>query len=293
MIKISLITDEISADPETAIELGTQWGVRDFELRGYYTDRVPNFSAFQKAHLREVLERYQAQIIAIGPGLFKIPYPGVKPTTTSLAWMDQAGYQRWETAQQNLTYHLNELLPKSLDYANEFGARKVLIFGFDRAGAAAGKPPDEILNVLRLAAERAGETGLELVLENEAGFWADTGGRTAEIIRLVNHRALRINWDPGNAFFTGESPYPDGYTAVRGLIGHVHFKDARANPDGQPVYTMDGQIDWKGQIGALVTDGYDGFISVETHTQPKIASSKILFDRFQSLLLGLPRTQGN
>jgi hypothetical protein len=33
-MKISIVTDEISSDVETAIELGLEWGVRDFELRG-------------------------------------------------------------------------------------------------------------------------------------------------------------------------------------------------------------------------------------------------------------------
>ena len=54
-IKISVVTDEISADPETAIELGTQWGIHDFELRGYFTDRVPVFSSYQRKHLQDVL----------------------------------------------------------------------------------------------------------------------------------------------------------------------------------------------------------------------------------------------
>ena len=72
-MKISLITDEISADPETAIELGAEWGIRDFELRGYFTDRAPRLSDYQKQRLRDLLVEYQARIIAIGPGLFKVP----------------------------------------------------------------------------------------------------------------------------------------------------------------------------------------------------------------------------
>ncbi|HEU4746298.1 MAG TPA: hypothetical protein VFS61_13720, partial [Anaerolineales bacterium] len=70
-MKISIITDEVSADPETAIELGAEWGIHDFELRGFFTDRAPRFSAYQKQRLRDALDEFQARIVAIGPGLFK------------------------------------------------------------------------------------------------------------------------------------------------------------------------------------------------------------------------------
>ncbi len=74
-IQISVVTDEISADPETAIELGTQWGIQDLEFRGYFFDRVPLFSSYQKAHLQEILQRYEARIVAIGRGSSKSPFP--------------------------------------------------------------------------------------------------------------------------------------------------------------------------------------------------------------------------
>ena len=36
IVKLAIVTDEISADPETAIELGAEWGIHDFELRGVF-----------------------------------------------------------------------------------------------------------------------------------------------------------------------------------------------------------------------------------------------------------------
>ena len=42
---ISIITDELSGDPETAFELGLEWGVSRFELRGVHDERVPRLSA--------------------------------------------------------------------------------------------------------------------------------------------------------------------------------------------------------------------------------------------------------
>jgi sugar phosphate isomerase/epimerase len=283
-MKISVITDEISADPETAIELGVEWGVREFELRGFGTDRVPRLSAYQKQRLRDILEMYQAHIIALSPGVFKLAYPPKRPPWTTLGWMDRAGYESWAEAQRLVRHHLDELLPASLDYASEMGVRTVVIFSFDRAGAPPGQPPEEVLNALRLAAERAGAAGIQLAIETEDGFWADTGAHTAQIVRAINHPALGVNWDPGNAFFAGDTPYPAGYKAVRGLVRHVHFKDALRDAAGRPHYVAEGQIDWAGQIKALAADGYDGYISIETHIRPKVAAARAALERLRRLI---------
>ena len=283
-MKISLITDEISADPETAIELGAQWGVHDFELRGFFAERVPRLSDFQRRHLHDVLDQYQAHVVGIGSGLFKIAAPPARPQRLPLAWMERSAHDNWAAAQALLHQHLNELLPASLDFANEFGASLVVIFGFDRAGAPAGQAPEQVLNYLRQAAERARAAGLQLALENEDGFWADTGAHTAQVVSAVNDPSLGINWDPGNAFFAGDTPYPPGYNDVRRLVRHVHFKDARRDPGGSLQYVVDGQIDWAGQIQALAQDRYEGFISIETHVQPKVEAGMAALKRLRAML---------
>jgi len=283
-MKISMITDEVSADPETAIELGTEWGIHDYELRGFFTERAPRFSSYQKQRLRDALDEFGARIVAIGPGLFKFPYPQAKAPRQPLGWMDWAGYQDWTEAKRQHEFHLNELLPETLDYANELGAHLVIIFSFDRGGAPPGFPPDEILNCLRTAADRASSAGLKLAIENENGFWADSGERTAKVVKMINHPALGINWDPGNAFFAGDTPFPIGYNTVRELVYHVHFKDAFKTPDDTFHYADQGQVDWDGQIRGLAANNYDGFISIETHIRPKVASARSALERLSGLI---------
>ena len=283
-MKISIVTDEISADPETAIELGVEWGVHDFELRGYFTDRVPVLSEYQRLHLRDVLQEHEARIVAIGPGLFKCACPPARAERLPLGWMERGAYDAWSAARGVVQYHLHERLPASLDYANELGAGVLVVFGFDRAGAPPGPPPEEVLNWLRIAAERAQTAGIQIVVENEEGFWADTGMRTADMVRTVNHPCLGVNWDPGNAFAAGDKPFPEGYKKVRGLVRHVHFKDAVRGENGLVQQVVEGQIDWAGQIRALHEDGYAGFISVETHMRPKVQSGRASVQRLLALI---------
>ncbi len=283
-MKISIITDEISADPETAIELGSHWGIHDFELRGFFSERVPLISPFQKQCLHDAVDEFGARIIAVGPGIFKEPFPLSPPPRTHLSWMDQANYEEWASIKERLQYHLNELLPPSLDFAAEFGAGLVVIFGFNRLDAVPGLPPDEALEYLHHAAEKASAARIQLALENEAGFWADTGQRTAEIVRAVGHPSLGVNWDPGNAFFAADEPFPVGYQFVRGLVRHVHFKDAQRTLAGNFEYCAVGQVDWAGQLRALADDGFDGFISIETHLHPKVAAAEAALERLKALL---------
>jgi len=287
-MKISIVSDEISADFETAIELGTAWGVTDFELRGYGSQRVPLFSGFQKQRLQELLEEYHARVVAISPGLFKIPYPSKKRERFPLQVIDSKLYQDWHDARSLVDYHLHELLPASFEYAKEIGAEVIIIFSFKRGSCPAGPAPGEILESLHWAAQCAEKSGLQLAIEVEDQFWADTGERTAQIIRSINLPALGVNWDPGNAIVAGDIPYPDGYKPVREYIRHVHFKDVVRLPGGGYRYDVKGEIDWSGQIHSLAAGGYDGFISVEPHMQPKVASAKALYQRLRDLIAAVP-----
>jgi len=283
-MKISIVTDEISSDFETAIELGVEWGVHNFELRGAGGNRVPYLSDFQTDKIQHLLESYQAQIVALSPGLFKIPFVPAERGRFPVEYIDQGIYQEWKAGRELMKFHLDELLPASIEYALKLEVPLIVIFGFDRQGLPPGDPPGEVIDALRKGAELAGKAGIKLAIEVENGFWADTGERSAALIRKVNHPALGVNWDPGNAIEAGDIPFPDGYHAVRDLVRHVHFKDVISLPEGGFRYAVEGEIDWLGQIRALSKDGYGGYISVETHMAPKVQSAKMVLDRLVSLL---------
>jgi sugar phosphate isomerase/epimerase len=104
------------------------------------------------------------------------------------------------------------------------------------------------------------------------------------MIRAVGVAGFGVNWDPGNAFAAGDIPFPNGYQAVRQYVQHVHFKDALRRPDGTIDHTIEGEIDWAGQIRALHEDGYQGYISVEPHLQPKIATARAATARLKRLI---------
>jgi sugar phosphate isomerase/epimerase len=283
-VKISIVTDELSGDPETAFELGLEWGVHHFELRGVYGERVPRVSPHARHRLIRAVRDFGVSITAVSPGLFKFPFPAAEPARSNLGWMDAGLFSNWRNRQAMLEDHLQKLLPETLDFAQEVGAPAIICFGFSRDGAPGGAAPSGVIFALGEAAERCARAGIKLLIETEEGHWADTGERSAALVRRVGSPALGINWDPANALIDGDVPFPAGYEFVKSLVGNVHFKDARVHPDGAWELVAEGDVDWAGQIEALIAAGYSGAVAIEPHLSPSFASTRNALARLRRLI---------
>jgi sugar phosphate isomerase/epimerase len=280
----AIVTDELSGDPETAFELGLEWGVSHFELRGVFDARVPRLAPHLRRRLVRAVREFGVTITALSPGLFKCPFPDGEPARSNLGWMDRDRFEAWESVRATVDDHIDRLLPETIELAAELGARALIAFGFSRGGRAAGPAPAGVVETLARAAETAAGAGVELLIETEEGFWADTGARSATLVERVGHPSLGINWDPANALIEGDVPFPDGYAAVRRHVRNVHFKDARRYPDGSWELLAEGDVDWRGQIAALAADFYSGMIAVEPHLSPSVASTRAALARLSALI---------
>ncbi|MCL4515908.1 MAG: sugar phosphate isomerase/epimerase, partial [Firmicutes bacterium] len=172
-------------------------------------------------------------------------------------------------------------LQRCIELAHLFDTRLVRSFSFWRLTETAGLSGLDGQELEKIAAyyetplTMAARNRVILALENEHACRVASGAETERFFRLVRARfpdvssSLGLIWDPGNAFFVGEKPYPDGYRFVRNLpIVHVHVKDARVNPrTGKPEWAAIGQgeIDFPGFLSELNASGYSGVVSLETH----------------------------
>ena len=100
------------------------------------------------------------------------------------------------------------------------------------------------------------------------------GSRTHRMIQEVGSPHLGANWDPCNAYGTAETPYPDGYNAIRPSIFNVHVKDTRSGALIECVPVGEGAVDWEGQLSALVRDRPVEHITIETHCLPLVEKSR-------------------
>lgn len=261
-MEIGIVTDEISMDGKKAFAYGKEWGVRNFELRNIWGKRVPRLEKEEIKRLKDLINEYNIKITALSPGIFKIPLsdPAMK-------------------------IHKGKLLEDTFRLGKDLKVNKIIIFGIkreERDAEGAISHAIEHINEIVLKAEKE---GFEILIENEPGCWADTAESTLKILKEINNPYFKLNWDPGNAAWGNDSPYPDGYRLIKDYVANVHFKDVRKTDQGCEWATVEqGEIDWAGQLKALKKEEYRGIITIETHLEPLIENTKSNFNTLSKLL---------
>jgi sugar phosphate isomerase/epimerase len=252
------------------------------DLREAAGKNLMNWDAAQIADVQKVLERFKLKVACLATPVFKVDWPEA-PKSAFSPTRDEFGASFGFKQQDELLEHAFEL-------AGQFKTDRIRIFDFWRL--ADQKPHRAAIDdVVRKAAAKAAKRNLTLVLENEYACNTATGAEAARLAGAIQDKALMITWDPGNAQFRDEVPFPGGYAAIpKGRIGHVHCKDAKKSADGKKWEWMamgSGVIDWAGQFRALKQDGYAFACTLETHWRgagtPE-ASSRESFAGMKALL---------
>jgi sugar phosphate isomerase/epimerase len=257
--QLSVLSDEISQDFARACEVASQeFSLRQIELRSLWSKNALGLDSNEIAEALRLLKRFDLQVTAIASPLFKVDWPAA-PKPKAAEHRDQFN-ANFTFAQQG------EVLDRSIELARTFGTKLVRCFDFWRIENQA--PHRQAMNeILQRGAEKAGQNGVTLVLENEFACNTATATEAASVLSSVTSRFFMLNWDPGNAAMAGETPFPDGYLLLpKERIAHCHCKDVvRENTKLQWAPVGQGSIDWVGQFRALIRDGYRGVMSLETH----------------------------
>jgi sugar phosphate isomerase/epimerase len=262
MIELGIVSDEICLDFRQAVAHGMRWGITRYEIRCVTSGRIPAVDQAEWKDILACVREHRLSITALSPGVFKHPISNMS----------------------DITRELDEVLPRTFAMAKECDCPLVIIFGLQRQKNEPPQHYHEVLDILRRAALAAEKEKIRLAIENEPGFWCDTGANTARVIHDVNVPSLGANWDPCNAYGTIEVPYPDGYRAIRPVIFNVHAKDTRRGALIECVPIGKGAIDWKGQLDALQRDKIVGHVTIETHALPLVENSKENVDTIHRLL---------
>ena len=267
--RISITSNEISQDFMTAVEIGTSWGIHHYELKKVMNARVPDLEDAAIKRMKEELDRFEADVVSVSPGLFMGVEAGSETART------QAG----------------PVLDRSLAFAQRFGARVLICWGFVRPE---GTPPDasapqEVIDALGRVAARAQDAGLLVVIENGPQDWTNAPAGMLDVLTRVGSDNLRLAWDPGNYTPLGQVPYPDAYREIAPYVSHLHLKDVAQigplDPRGRDYRVIgEGVIDWQGQLQALADNGYDGYLNIETHHGPFVAKSRGNWEALKGML---------
>ncbi len=242
------------------------------ELRVISGKNIMDLSDAELDRVAALVEAWGFQVISIASPLFKCVLPGSPPVDDR--------FQQDVFAAKYTFEDQPRLAERAFFIANKFGAKIVRVFSFWRTV----QPEacfESVVRELGQIAEKAASHGLIIGLENEHACNIATGAETRRALDRLEYPNIGVVWDPANAYVSGENPFPSGYGQLPPKrIVHVHAKDCHMEGH-KPVWGPLGTrgVDWKGQIAALLRDGYKGYLSLETHWAgpggDKLQASKI------------------
>jgi sugar phosphate isomerase/epimerase len=253
-MKLGIVSDEIARDFAGALRVGVPLGLLRYEIRNLAAGRAPMCGDRAMREVERIARQEGVEITALSPGLFK---------NTE----DRAAFRR----------EMDEVYPRAVEWAHRWKLPGLIVFGFHKPGAteatapefSSAHPPDEVVEWLAEAGERARADGLTLMIEPEPICWCDSGRATAALLARAGSAGLKINYDPGNVAWLENRDPLDEFAAVAPLVANVHIKDLRplARGAGFPEWVPagEGMIDYAAHFRALREIGYQGPVSLEPH----------------------------
>ena len=155
------------------------------ELRGMWKKNIVSLDEKEVAEARRLLDKYQLKVTDIASPLFKVDWPGAPKSKYSEGKSFNADFS---LSQQD------EVLERAIAMAKAFGTDRVRCFDFWRLDDQA--PYRAAMNEkLHQAAEKCGQNGITLILENEQSCNTATGAEAAKVLDAVLSKLLAD--DPG------------------------------------------------------------------------------------------------
>jgi sugar phosphate isomerase/epimerase len=253
-----ILTDQIDQDLDRALQTAVNEGFDYISLHRMWGKMITDLTREEFAEVQRLVDRSGLPVNMICSLLFR-PFP-----------LEDVELVSMESHPRFLEHMA--LLDRSIDIAHALDAPYIRTFAFSRdlpvvnpsprspdGGGITDETLAKIAKGLRIACEKVAAEGLTLALEDCRAFYANTGGNIRRILDAVDHPDLKVIWDPANAFVAGETPFPDGYLAVRGEIVDVHCKDSAlvdaATGLTESVLIGEGGAMWTDQLAALAQDG--------------------------------------
>lgn len=254
MARLGVITDEISEDLDTALDVCADLGIKDVELRSVWNTSIVEHDDATILKIANTIWSRGFSVCGIASPFLKCHIAG-----------DGEAVGRTHSASTRSRDEQWNILSRSLEVAVRLDAPLVRAFSFWRVDDPESVR-DEVLEVLLQATKRVRSAGRLLGIENEYSCNIATGEEAVWYLKRIPDPTFGLIWDPGNTAALGVAPIPDDYLPVRDRIHHVHIKDAvRLGEPAEFTIIGEGIIGYEEQFRLLAADGYDDVVSLETH----------------------------
>src|SRR5215472_12891042 len=141
------MTDEVSSDFGSALEILSTWDVDAVEIRRVGERRFPDVTDYWLDRVPRLLEEFRLPVAAISPGLFKIRFPAGPEEPHFHRGADMDRVARETSIEATFDRHVNHLLPASIEAAQQLGARIIIVWSFERQDER--PTPEAAVHVLR------------------------------------------------------------------------------------------------------------------------------------------------
>ena len=268
MYTISCFADEISPKLTEQLDGMEKVHVRWLSLRSVDNVNVLELTDEQVLALRKALDGRGMGVSSIGSPIGKSPIT------------DRSGAYLRQTA-------------RAIEIADMLSCSRIRVFSFYMKPEEKDAYRAEVIDRLTKMADLAAESGITLVLENEAGIYGEESLRCRDLLQSVNRPNFLACFDPSNYVAAGEAPFDQSFPNVGGAVDYVHIKDSR-RCDGVivPAGRGDGQV--FRILRALA--GRNLFLTLEPHLaiagRNRGFSGQALFEKAYCALTALLREAG-
>lgn len=262
MLKVGIITHELSKDFEYALEVVKELGIKYIELHSLWNKTIENLSEKEVEKAKNLVKKYQLMVSNVSSTCFLLC--PLWNSREKLRNINENFIALWGDYSDHLSY-----LKRSIQLAQVFDTDLVRIFGFrkmDPYQQLDKKVLNQIVNKFEEPVKLAEQAGITLVLENCPYSYLGEGRLTSKVLEQINSKNIKLLWDPANATSAGSEPYPKDYQFVRDNMAHIHFRDLvtdKVNKQVKFVPIGKGEINYRAILQALQDDGYKGVISLE------------------------------
>jgi len=266
MAKLGVITDGISREFEHALAVMNEFGLTQAELQYLWDVEVGDLSDPQLDRVQRLVAAHEVEVSCISRHVF--------------GGLALSGLSASAPAYQEHLADLN----RCIDMAKALNCPLVRIMSFKKEMILFGSHGAEEWNVAQGAWEKARELiggAVQIAEDRDITLVVETGNNAItnsaflarRLVDEIGSARLKVMWDPANALYSTEAAYPNGYQALRGVLGHIHLKDVvveiskatiscRQLGTGQMAPYLDDIAT------ALKDDGYGGAISLESVYRP-------------------------
>lgn len=237
--KISGFSDEIDSDIDIQFKVLNKLGIKFFEPRGIGGKNISVLDDGEVKELKRKMDEYGILASSIGSPIGKIKLS------------------------DNFNEHF-DIFKRVVKTAKMLDTKYIRMFSFyNDGGEWTESERCDVLKKLKILIDYAKEENVILLHENEKDIYGDTADRCLDLFENLGCPNFRAVFDPANFVQSGVDT-EKAYNMLKNHIEYMHIKDAFAK-DGKVVPAGYGDGNVKYILTDLLTNGFDGFLSLEPH----------------------------